>query len=142
MGTINKAKLIVQPTKDDDEPAVSEDEGFELIPSLQCHFLSSFDYEDERLPSCVSHQVSNGNTEETDFLSQIPHQVNTIPQHVFYLKNYPQVGLEYHQEESASKLKAKRKNKNVAKEKIEVEQMYRATECQEMREISATNPPV
>merc|ERR1711874_204824 len=62
--TINNSKLIVEPSKDDDDPVVSEDERFELIPSLQCHFLSSLDYEDERLPSCVSHQVSNENTEE------------------------------------------------------------------------------
>merc|ERR1711997_455610 len=79
------------------------------------------DYEGERLPSCVAHQVSNGNTEENDFLSQISHQANTVPQHVFYLKNFPVVGLEYHEEESASKLKAKRENKKFAKENIEVE---------------------
>merc|ERR1712183_87820 len=139
--TINKSELIVKPSKDDDEPAVSEDERFEFIPSLQCHFLTSLDYEDERLPSCVSHQVSNEKTEETDFLSQISHQANTIPQHVFYLKNYPQVGLEYHQEESASKLRAKRENIKVAQEKMEVEQMSRA-ECQDMREISGTKPPL
>merc|ERR1719189_2202043 len=138
---ISKSKLIVKPSKDDDEPVVSEDERFEFIPSLQCHFLTSLDYEDERLPSCVSHQVSNEKTEETDFLSQISHQANTIPQHVFYLKNYPQVGLEYHQEESASKLRAKRENRKVAQEKMEVEQMSRA-ECQDMREISGSNPPL
>merc|ERR1712141_854647 len=138
--SINKTKLIVKPLKDDDE---AEDKRFELIPSLQCHFLTSLEYEDERLPSCVSHQVSNENTEETDFLSQLSHQANTNPQHVFYLKNYPQEGQEYHQEESASKLKAKTENKNVAQEKMEVEQMSRArAECQEMREISETNPPV
>merc|ERR1711997_638781 len=79
------------------------------------------DYEGERLPSCVAHQVSNGNTEENDFLSQISHQANTVPQHIFYLKNFPVVGLEYHEEESASKLKAKRENKKLAKENIEVE---------------------
>merc|ERR1712141_952733 len=140
--SINKTKLIVKPLKDDDEP---EDERFELIPSLQCHFMTSLDYEDERLPSCVSHQVSNENTEETDYLSQISHHnaTNTIAQHVFYLKNYPQVGVEYHEVESASKLKVKRENKNFAQEKMEVEQMYKArTDCQEMREISETDPTV
>merc|ERR1711997_335895 len=114
---------------------------FELIPSLHCHFLTSPDYEAERLPSCVSHEVSNANTEEEDFPSKISHQANTVPQHVFYLKNFPMVAMEYHEKESASKLKVKRENKNIAEEKIEVEQMYKATTVrQEMKEISETNP--
>merc|ERR1711874_593577 len=128
-------KLIVNPIKDviDDEPVVSEAGSFDLIPSLQCHFMNSLEYESERLPSSVAHQVSNENTEETDFLSQISHHANTVQQHVFYLKNYPQVGMEYHEEESAAKLKLKRENKNFAKQKIEVEQMSIAkTESQEM----------
>merc|ERR1719189_2781048 len=84
---------------------------------------------------------SNGNTEEEDFLSQISHQANTVPQHVFYLKNFPLVAMEYHEKESASTLKVKRENKNIAEEKIEVEQMYTATTVrQEMKEISETNP--
>merc|ERR1719189_1645773 len=84
---------------------------------------------------------SNGNTEEEDFLSQISHQAITVPQHVFYLKNFPMVAMEYHEKESASKLKVKRENKNIAQEKIEVEQMYTATTVrQEMKEISETNP--
>merc|ERR1719433_1919722 len=111
--TVNNSKLIVEPSNDDDEPVEPEDERFELIPSLQCHFLSSLDYEDERLPSCVSHQVSNENTEKTDYLSQISHTPS------------------------------KRENKNFAGEKMEVEQMYIArTDCQEMRELSETNPTV
>merc|ERR1719189_1169742 len=84
---------------------------------------------------------SNGNTEEEDFLSQISHQANTVPQHVFYLKNFPLVAMEYHEKESASKLKVKGENKNIAQEKIEVEQMYTATTVrQEMKEISETYP--
>merc|ERR1711997_555285 len=126
----------------DDEPVVSEAGSFELIPSLQCHFMNSLEYESERLPSCVAHQVSNENTEVNDFLSQISHHANTVQQHVFYLKNYPQVGVEYHEEESAAKLKIKRENKNFAKEKIEVEQMSMAkTENKEMRKISETDLP-
>lgn len=51
--------------------------------------------------------------------------------------------MEYHEGESAYKLKVKRENKNFAKEKMEVEKMYIArTDCQEMREISETNPTV
>merc|ERR1712079_766062 len=137
-------KLLVEPNKNVivDEPVVSEAGSFELIPSLQCHFMNSLEYESERLPSCVAHQVSNENTEENDFLSQISHHANTVQQHVFYLKNYPQVGVEYHEEESAAKLKVKRENKNFAKEKIEVEQMSMAkTENQAMRKISETNLP-
>merc|ERR1711953_1453046 len=141
--TVDITKVPVEHNKDvfDDEPVVSEADRFELIPSLHCHFLTSPDYEAERLPSCVSHEVSNGNTEEEDFLSQISHQANTVPQHVFYLKNFPLVAMEYHEKESASTLKVKRENKNAAQEKIEVEQMYKATTVrQEMKEISETNP--
>merc|ERR1711874_852764 len=53
-----------------------------------------------------------------------------------------QVGMEYHEEESAAKLKLKRENKNFAKQKIEVEQMsIGKTESQEMRKISETETP-
>merc|ERR1712241_740444 len=118
---------------------VSEAGSFDLIPSLQCHFMNSLEYEGERLPSCVAHQVSNENTEENDFLSQVSHQANTVPQHVFYLKNFPVVGLEYHQEESASKLKAKRENKKCAKENIEVEKNDEHSVNEKVTETRAPN---
>merc|ERR1712087_756343 len=94
--TVDITKVPVEHNKDvfDDEPVVSEADRFELIPSLHCHFLTSPDYEAERLPSCVSHEVSNANTEEEDFPSQISHQAITVPQHVFYLKNFPLVAME------------------------------------------------
>merc|ERR1712062_711070 len=81
--TLDKTKLLVEPNKDSitDEPVDSDDARFELIPSLQCHFMTSLEYDGERLPSHVAHQVSNENTEENNFLSQISHQANMIPQH-------------------------------------------------------------
>merc|ERR1711953_1126654 len=81
--TLDKTKLLVESNKDAiaDEPVDSEDARFELIPSLQCHFMTSLEYDGEKVPSHVAHQVSNENTEENDFLSQISHQANMIPQH-------------------------------------------------------------
>merc|ERR1712168_1446752 len=89
---------------------------FEAIPSLQCHFMTSLEYESEKLPSCEAHRVSNTITEETDYPSMVSHS-----QHVFYLKNYPVMGNEYHEAESASKLKVKSQTVDKAIKGIQVD---------------------
>merc|ERR1711936_1278304 len=103
----------------------SEDGRFDTIPSLQCHFMTSLDFESEKLPSCVAHRVYNDVTEESDSISMVSHS-----QHVFFLKNYPMTGEEYNEAESATKLTVKRTNKKFAKEDIEKENEVKY-ECQE-----------
>merc|ERR1712079_989437 len=75
--------------------------------------------------SCVAHRVCNDVTEESDSISMVSHS-----QHVFFLKNYPMMGEEYNEAESATKLSVNRTNKKFTKEDIEKENEVKY-ECQE-----------
>jgi len=122
---VNDADILDVISKDINEPAVkatkqivetvvAEERDFRTFPSLQCHFMSSLDFEDEKLPSCVAHRVSKDVVEESDSVSLLTHT-----QHVFYLQNYPVTGQEYNQAESAAKLRARGDSRKFAREEQE-----------------------